>query len=68
MIVIAPLFGIAQVRMFSKYFFQQNIVVILNFQMVYYFGIAEYFMGIDKNATAAAPQTALPLKDQVNKD
>lgn len=30
MIVIAPLFGIAQ--------------------MVYYFGIAEYFMGIDKNA------------------
>ncbi len=37
--------------------------------MVYYFGIAEYFMGIDKNATAAAaPQTALPLKDQVNKD
>ncbi len=34
--------------------------------MVYYFGIAEYFMGIDKNG--AAPQTALPLKDQVNKD
>jgi len=42
MIVIAPLFGIAQ--------------------MVYYFGIAEYFMGIDKNSLPASsiPKTALP--------
>lgn len=38
MIVIAPLFGIAQ--------------------MVYYFGIAEYMMGIDKSASL--PTTALP--------
>ena len=40
MIVIAPLFGIAQ--------------------MVYYFGIAEYMMGIDKSAGSAA---AIPAKD-----
>ena len=39
MIVIAPLFGIAQ--------------------MVYYFGIAEYMMGIDKTAPPL-PTTALP--------
>jgi len=39
MIVIAPLFGIAQ--------------------MVYYFGIAEYLMGIDKSQ-AHIPTTALP--------
>lgn len=39
MIVIAPLFGIAQ--------------------MVYYFGIAEYMMGIDKSAPPM-PTTALP--------
>ena len=38
MIVIAPLFGIAQ--------------------MVYYFGIAEYLMGIDKSGS---PTTALPV-------
>jgi solute carrier family 25 glutamate transporter 18/22 len=38
MIVIAPLFGIAQ--------------------MVYYFGIAEYMMGIDKSTSL--PTTALP--------
>jgi len=40
MIVIAPLFGIAQ--------------------MVYYFGIAEYFMGIDKSSPSSIPKTALP--------
>ena len=40
MIVIAPLFGIAQ--------------------MVYYFGIAEYFMGIDKSA-GSIQTTALPV-------
>jgi len=42
MIVIAPLFGIAQ--------------------MVYYFGIAEYFMGIDKTTqpSSSIPKTALP--------
>ena len=42
MIVIAPLFGIAQ--------------------MVYYFGIAEHFMGIDKSATTAnnSIQTSKP--------
>jgi len=42
MIVIAPLFGIAQ--------------------MVYYFGIAEYFMGIDKSSPSPSsiPKTALP--------
>ena len=39
MIVIAPLFGIAQ--------------------MVYYFGIAEYLMGIDKSPVHI-PSTALP--------
>jgi len=39
MMVIAPLFGIAQ--------------------MVYYFGIAEYMMGIDKSASPI-PTTALP--------
>ena len=39
MIVIAPLFGIAQ--------------------MVYYFGIAEYLMGIEK-PHAHIPTTALP--------
>ena len=42
MIVIAPLFGIAQ--------------------MVYYFGIAEYFMGMDKANTATS--VALPAKSQ----
>ncbi len=31
--------------------------------MVYYFGIAEYLMGIDKNASVAPAQTALPIKD-----
>jgi len=36
MIVIAPLFGIAQ--------------------MVYYFGIAEHFMGLDKNSQASVPK------------
>lgn len=45
MIVIAPLFGIAQ--------------------MVYYFGIAEYLMGIDKNAQ---PMTAMPAANSNRKD
>ena len=41
MIVIAPLFGIAQ--------------------MVYYFGIAEYLMGMDKNTPAVTQaMTAIP--------
>ena len=44
MIVIAPLFGIAQ--------------------MVYYFGIAEYFMGMDKANTSTATSVALPAKSQ----
>ena len=44
MIVIAPLFGIAQ--------------------MVYYFGIAEYFMGMDKANTNTATSVALPAKSQ----
>merc|ERR1712226_1159245 len=43
MIVIAPLFGIAQ--------------------MVYYFGIAEYFMGMDK-ANPNTATVALPAKSQ----
>jgi len=38
MLVIAPLFGIAQ--------------------MVYYFGIAEYLLGMDKGSKAAATQVA----------
>ena len=49
MIVIAPLFGIAQ--------------------MVYYFGIAEYMMGIDKSAPSI-PTSALPAakSERVNLD
>lgn len=43
MMVIAPLFGIAQ--------------------MVYYFGIAEYLMGIDKTSSKGA-QSAIPLKKE----
>lgn len=46
MIVIAPLFGIAQ--------------------MVYYFGIAEYLMGIDK-ATNTKPQAVLPAASRDKK-
>ena len=38
MLVIAPLFGIAQ--------------------MVYYFGIAEYLLGMDKGSKAAVTQVA----------